>query len=156
MRVFRIEREKYLETTLLGNGAALVEGFRWNSLNTHLVYTADSRSLATLEIFVHLDLREDLPSDRYYVEIEIPDDVEMLTLDLAELPENWDSKPPALETQYIGDDFVAQKSAAVLKVPSSIVPPEFNYLINPNHPDAIRIKVISTQKLAFDKRMNQI
>lgn len=79
----------------------------------------------------------------------------MLTLDLAELPENWDSKPPALETQYIGDDFVAQKSAAVLKVPSSIVPPEFNYLINPNHPDAIRIKVISTQKLAFDKRMNQ-
>lgn len=155
MRVFRIEREKYLETFLLGNGAALAEGFRWNSLNTHLVYTADSRSLATLEIFVHLDLREDLPSDRYYVEIDIPDDVEMLTLDLAELPENWDSKPPALETQYIGDDFVAQKSAAVLKVPSSIVPPEFNYLINPNHPDAIRIKVISTQKLAFDKRMNQ-
>lgn len=156
MRVFRIEREKYLETTLLANGAALAEGFRWNSLNTHLVYTADSRSLATLEIFVHLDLREDLPSDRYYVEIDIPDDVEMLTLDLAELPENWDSKPPALETQYIGDDFVAQKSAAVLKVPSSIVPPEFNYIINPNHPDAIRIKVISTQKLAFDKRMNQI
>lgn len=156
MRVFRIEREKYLETTLLGNGAALAEGFRWNSLNTHLVYTADSRSLATLEIFVHLDLREDLPSDRYYVEIDIPDDVEMQTLDLAELPENWDSKPPALETQYIGDDFVAQKSAAVLKVPSSIVPPEFNYLINPNHPDATRIKVIANQKLAFDKRMNQI
>lgn len=44
MRVFRIEREKYLETTLKGLGAALVEGYRWNSLNTSLVYTAESRA----------------------------------------------------------------------------------------------------------------
>jgi RES domain-containing protein len=156
MKVFRIEREKYLQTTLQGKGAALAEGFRWNSLNTHLVYSADSRSLATLEIFVHLDLREDLPNDRFYVEIDIPDDIEILQLDVAQLPVNWDAKPPALETQYIGDDFVSQKSAAVLKVPSSIVSSEFNYLINPNHPDSARITVISTQKLAFDKRMNHM
>lgn len=73
MRVFRVEREKYLSTTLNGIGAASSEGFRWNSLNTFLVYTAESRALATLEVSVHLDLSEDLPMDRYYVEIEIPD-----------------------------------------------------------------------------------
>ena len=153
MRVFRIEREKYLESTLSGRGAASSEGFRWNSLNTYLVYTAESRSLATLEIAVHLDLREDLPTDRYYVEIDIPDEIAILELAIGDLPANWHSKPPILETQYIGDDFVSEKSASVLKVPSSIVPPEFNYLINPNHPDAARIKVISTMKLSFDSRL---
>jgi RES domain-containing protein len=153
MRVFRIEREKYLKSTLSGRGAASSEGFRWNSLNTYLVYTAESRSLATLEIAVHLDLREDLPTDRYYVEIDIPDEIDILELPIDDLPENWHSKPPILETQYIGDDFVTEKSAAVLKVPSSIVPPEFNYLINPNHPDAARITVISTMKLSFDSRL---
>ncbi|WP_396192725.1 RES family NAD+ phosphorylase [Flavobacterium sp.] len=155
MRVFRIEREKYLETTLSGVGASLTEGYRWNSLNTFLVYTAESRALAMLEVSVHLDLSEDLPTDRFYVEIDIPDDIEILELKLEDLPENWDSKPPILETQYIGDDFVIQKTTAVLKVPSSIVPFEYNYLINPNHPDAKRITVISSKKLLFDGRFKQ-
>lgn len=155
MKVYRIEREKYLETTLKGVGAALTEGYRWNSLNTYLVYTAESRALATLEVSVHLDFSEDLPTDRFYVEIEIPDDIEILELSIEQLPENWDSKPPILETQFIGDDFVSQKNAAVLKVPSAIVPPEFNYIINPNHPDSAKIKVISTQKLLFDNRFIQ-
>lgn len=155
MRVFRIEREKYLETTLSGVGAALTEGFRWNSLNTFLVYTTESRALATLEVSVHLDLSEDLPLDRFYVEIDIPNNIEIVELNFEELPENWDSKPPILETQFIGDDFVSQKTAAVLKVPSSIVPQEYNYLINPNHPDSKRITVISTKKLLFDGRFKQ-
>ncbi len=139
MRVYRIEREKYLETTLDGSGAALSEGFRWNSLNTYLVYTSESRALAMLEVSVHLDLSEDMPTDRHYVEIEIPDIIPILELKTDDLPGLWDSKPPILETQFIGDDFVKEKSAAVLKVPSSIVQQEFNYLINPNHPDADKI-----------------
>jgi RES domain-containing protein len=155
MKVFRIERGKYLETTLQGIGAASTEGYRWNSLNTFLVYAAESRALAILEVSVHLDLSEDLPNDRFYVEIDIPDDVAIFELSLDELPENWDAKPPILETQFIGDDFVAQKNAAVLKVPSAIVPPEFNYLINPNHPDAVKITVVSIQPLQFDNRLKQ-
>ncbi len=155
MKVYRIEREKYLDKTLQGVGAALTEGYRWNSLNTYLVYTAESRALATLEVSVHLDFIEDLPTDRFYVEIEIPDEIEILELPIEQLPENWDSKPPILETQFIGDDFVSQKNAAVLKVPSAIVPPEFNYLINPNHPDSKKIKVISIQRLEFDSRFKQ-
>ena len=155
MRVYRIEREKYLETTLTGTGAAMTEGYRWNSLNTYLVYTADSRALAMLEVSVHLDLSEDLPADRHYVEIEIPDDVEILELGEADLPDNWNAKPPALETKYIGDDFVLQNEAAVLKVPSAIVAREYNYLINPKHPDAKRITVISVESLIFDSRLKQ-
>lgn len=152
MIVYRIEREKYLDTTLKGVGASKSEGFRWNSLNTFLVYTSASRALATLEVSVHLDITEDLPNDRFYVEIEIPDDVEIMEIPVKNLPENWDAKPPILETQFIGDDFVLEDEAAVLKVPSAIVPPEFNFLINPYHSDAKKIKVISTERMTFDKR----
>lgn len=155
MRVFRIEREKYLDTTLKGIGAAMTDGFRWNSFNTHLVYTSESRALATLEIAVHLDLSEDVPTDRFYVEIDIPNSVEILELKQEHLPKGWDAKPPSLESQYIGDDFVRQNSAAVLKVPSSIVPLAYNYLINPQHPDAGKIEVVSKIPLIFDKRIKQ-
>lgn len=155
MRVYRIEREKYLATTLTGTGAAVTEGYRWNSLNTRLVYTSESRALAMLEVSVHLDLSEDLPADRFYVEIDIPDDVTVLELARKDLPDNWDARPPALETQYIGDDFVTQNAAAVLKVPSCIVPPEFNYLINPNHPDFKKITVVATERLSFDERLRE-
>jgi RES domain-containing protein len=106
-----------------------------------------------LEVCVHLDISMDLPTDRYYVEIDIPDDVEILELLMEDLPENWDAKPPALETQHIGDDFVNSNSAAVLKVPSAIVPQEFNYLINPSHPYASRITLVSKTLIAFDSRL---
>ncbi|NJY63633.1 RES family NAD+ phosphorylase [Salinimicrobium sp. CDJ15-81-2] len=155
MRVFRVERKKYLDTTLQGIGAAQTEAYRWNSLNTLMVYTAESRALATLEVSVHLDLNEDLPKDRYYVGIDIPDDVLIYELKTEDLPENWDAKPPILETQFIGDDFIKSKIAAVLKVPSAIVPPEANYLINPNHADAQKITVISQHPFNFDQRLKQ-
>jgi RES domain-containing protein len=152
MKVYRVEREKYLETTLSGIGASMAKGYRWNSFNTKLVYTAESRALATLEVSVHLDLSEDLPTDRYYVEIEIPNDIIILEVSIQDLPQDWDAKPPTLITQTIGDDFVFQNEAAILKVPSSIVPQEFNYLINPTHVDAARIKVSSKSPMKFDTR----
>ncbi len=132
----------------------MTKGYRWNSLHTKLVYTAESRALATLEVSVHLDLSQDLPLDRYYIEIEIPDDIVILEVNHEDLPAGWDDKPSTIITQIIGDDFVAQGDAAVLKVPSSIVPQESNYLINPNHPDAKRIIVKSTSPMIFDGRLS--
>ncbi|HEA30599.1 MAG TPA: RES domain-containing protein [Leeuwenhoekiella sp.] len=153
MKVFRIDREKHLDSTLSGIGASRTKGFRWNSLNTRMVYSSESRALAILEVAVHLDLAEDLPSDRYYVEIDIPDDITILEVQLGDLPDNWDAFPPTTITQLLGDDFVSQNEAAILKVPSSIVPEEFNYLINPLHDDVKNIKVARTKAMKFDKRL---
>jgi RES domain-containing protein len=155
MRVFRIEREKFLHSTLEGLGAALSSGGRWNSMNTRMVYTAGSRALAILEIAVHLDFSEDLPDDRYMVEIFIPDDVPVHTLDAVDLRIGWDAKPPQPLTQLLGDKFVRERSAAVFKVPSAIVPEEHNYLINPMHPDASKIKVVGTSPLVLDGRLRR-
>lgn len=153
MVVYRIERQKYLETTLQGLGAAKSEGFRWNSLHTNMVYTSESRALAILEVTAHLDLMEHLPTDRVYVEIFIPDSITVLELDEDMLPDQWDSKPPIKNTQLIGDEFVLQNDAAILKVPSCIIPQEFNYLINPFHKDAKKIKVINANSVVFDDRL---
>lgn len=153
MIVYRVEREKYLHTTLQGVGASMSKGYRWNSFNTRLVYTAESRALATLEVSVHLDLSEDLPLDRFYVEIEIPDDISILEVKLEDLPDDWNYNPPAITTQTIGDDFVIYNEAAILKVPSSIVPQEFNYLINPNHTDFSKIKILNSTRMFFDSRI---
>lgn len=155
MIVYRIERKKYLQTTITGTGASMTSGFRWNSKNTKLVYTAESRALATLEVAVHLDLAEDLPRDRYYVEIDIPNNLVILEVKVEDLPAGWDSNPPSKITQAIGDDFVIQNNAAVLKVPSSIIPQEYNYLINPNHPDIRKIKVIKEIPMIFDSRFKE-
>ena len=153
MIVYRIEREKYLETSLQGIGAASSNGFRWNSLHTRLVYTSETRALATLEVSVHLDLSEDLPNDRHYVEIYIPESITILEVAIADLPLNWNSKPPSSTTQIIGDDFVKYNESSVLKVPSCIVPEEFNYLLNPMHADFQKFKVLKTYRMNFDERI---
>lgn len=153
MRVYRIERQKYLADTLKGIGASLCAGFRWNSLHTRLVYAAESRSLALLEVLVHLDLREDMPSDRWVVAIDIPDELHLEVLSDEDLPSNWHAKPPTTATQLLGDAFVRAQGAAVLKVPSSIVAGEFNYLINPSHPAAPQIKVVDSWPMHFDGRL---
>lgn len=153
MKVFRIEREKYLSTTLSGIGASMDDGNRWNSRFTRMVYTAESRALALLEVAVHLDLSEDLPFDRFLVEIEIPDDAVVQEIPLETLPSDWIELPPSGSTQAVGDDFVRHNAALLLKVPSCIVPEEFNYLINPLHDDVRRVKVVKAMALCLDGRL---
>jgi RES domain-containing protein len=153
MLVYRIDRKKYLKDTLKGIGASMSSSFRWNSEHTRMVYTSESRALALLEITAHLNGVMEIPTDRYLVEIEIPDALKIQTLSIADLPKNWNAHPPSFYTQNLGDSFVQKLKAPVLKVPSSIVPQEFNLLINPYHPDAHKIEIISKERLAFDPRI---
>ncbi len=155
MLVYRIEREKYIDDTLKGIGASKTKSSRWNSEYQRMVYTAESISLACLEVFVHLGNIETLPSDRLLVQIEIPDEIIETSkiLDVKDLPEGWNSKPPSEISQQIGDEFLRLEESAVLKIPSSIISLESNYLINPFHQDAKQIKVIANQPFIFDERM---
>jgi RES domain-containing protein len=118
-----------------------------------MVYTAESRSLAVLEVAVHLDLFEDLPTDRYLVGIEIPDDLEILTLQKSDLPAGWDSKPPEKLTQQMGDSFIQGHLSAALRVPSSIIQDEYNYLLNPLHEDFAKVKSLTPAHFSFDDRL---
>ena len=129
-----------------------MSGNRWNSKGTEIVYCAESRALAMAQVAVHLSLAM-LPDDFVMVEIEIPASVSVTSLLLNELPDTWNSFPHQLQTQKISDDFILRKKACVLKVPSAVVPGDFNFLINWSHPHFSTIKIVAQDDFPFDKRI---
>ena len=149
MQVYRLVRKKYANP-LSGEGAAR-SGNRWNSKGTALIYCAASRALAMAEVAVHLSLGL-LPKDYEMVELEIPGEVSLMSLTSANLPLGWNSFPHLLQTQRIGDKFVEATESCVLQVPSAVVPGDFNFLLNPAHPDFERIQLKSRVAFPFDSR----
>ena len=150
MHVFRLSRKKYANQ-LNGHGAAKF-GNRWNSKGTEIIYTAESRALAMAEVIVHLNLAS-LPSDFMMLKIEIPNLMEIENLALEKLSKNWNLFPQFMQTQKLGDVFIDASEACILKVPSAVVQGDFNYLINPHHPEFKKIKIASVTPFPFDKRI---
>ena len=150
MEAYRLSREKFA-ATLSGKGAAL-KGARWNSIGVELIYTASNRSLAMAEVAVHFTLAT-LPSDYIMITILIPDNISIQKLNISDLPTNWNTFPHPSTTQTIGDQFIADNKFCVLQMPSAVTQGDYNLLINPNHPDFKRIKIIATDKFPFDKRI---
>jgi len=150
MIVFRLSKSKYAGD-LSGKGAEK-SGGRWNSKGIALVYTSASRALCTTEIAVHTPLGN-LPLDYRLITIEIPDDIQQKETVASELANDWNSIPPSYSTREIGDKFVAERKYLVLKVPSVVVPGDYNYLLNPNHPEFDKIKIMSIEPFNFDERL---
>ncbi len=150
MIVFRLAKAKYSHD-FSGKGAEKTGG-RWNSKGVSIVYTSESRALCTAEIAVHTPLGL-LPTDYEIITIEIPDSIKIRTLAIKNLPSNWNSIPHSGSTQEIGDEFIRQNKTAVFKVPSAVVPGDFNYLLNPKHDDFTKVKIKKTKVFGFDDRL---
>lgn len=71
----------------------------------------------------------------------------------AGLPATWEESPPPAAAQRIGDVWLAGAASAVLQVPSAVMPVEWNYLLNPAHPDFRRIKIGSETPIQLDPRL---
>lgn len=150
MIAYRLSKKKY-SNDLSGIGAELAGG-RWNYKDTRLVYTSDSRALCTAEIAVHTPIGL-VPKDYYLTIIEIPDEIEVNSVKLEDLPKNWRNFPHTDITQKIGEEFVKKNDFLILKVPSAVVQGDYNYLINPSHKDFWKFKIKSTEPFNFDKRL---
>jgi RES domain-containing protein len=151
MILYRIANCQYI-TRLDGEGARIY-GARWNSEGKAMVYLASSRALAVLEVLVHLPPVQ-IPDNYCIVEVEVPD-AELLTLDATTLPDNWkDISPPAI-LKLIGDRFLKDNKYLMMKVPSSVVEQEPNYLLNPLHPDMEKVRILNKQPFSFDLRLIQ-
>jgi RES domain-containing protein len=118
-----------------------------------MVYTASTLALATLEVLVHLEQPEAL--ERFGVfEAELP--IELIqVLESEDLPEDWRVYPAPPSTKAIGDDWVVRQTSLALIVPSAVIPSEFNYLINPNHPEATRLRIRERIPYPFDARLTR-
>jgi RES domain-containing protein len=133
---------------LSGEGAART-GNRWNSKGIRVAYTATSRALAVLEMLVHVT-RETIPADMVLLPVDVPDE---LISELRDPPAGWDQYPYREKSRAAGDQWARAKSSAALLVPSAVLRPEKNLLINPLHPDFPKIQVLPPEEKALDPRV---
>lgn len=150
MRLFRLSKSKF-SYDLTGKGAELAGG-RWNSRGKAVLYISQSRALCTAEIAVHTPLGN-IPKDYELVEVSIPDSVIVKEIEISDLPLDWKSIPHSHSTQEIGDQFILKNEFLVVKVPSVVVPGEFNFLINPAHRRFSEVEIISIGQFEFDGRL---
>jgi RES domain-containing protein len=150
MTTWRIVKVTRHQTAFDGEGARLYGG-RWSSPGRPVVYTAQSASLAALEILVHLGRGATLQS---YVRIacSIPKSL-VARLDRSRLPAHWRSYPAPQALQQLGDEWLKEQTSAVLEVPSAIIDSESNYLLNPLHPGFSSIEVNEPRPFDFDVRL---
>ena len=148
MMVYRFSAEEYKED-ISGNGARLFGG-RWNSKGIPVLYTSNHISLSVLELLVH---NKNYASYRspFLISISIPDTIFPVVTTAEKLTAGWQSNIDY--TRWIGDQFIRVNHSLVLQVPSSIIPQENNFLINPLHNDFKKIKIASAELFELDKRL---
>ena len=150
MNVYRICKDIHSHD-LTGKGAELFGG-RWNKKGTPLLYTSGSRALAVLEMLVHVPPNL-IPKNLSIVTIDVPDILKIHSLEKNSLPKKWNTFPAPLELHDIIAKWLKSNTSVVIKVPSAIVNKEDNFLLNPNHKDYNKIKIITAEKFRIDKRL---
>jgi len=81
------------------------------------------------------------------------DEAMVTAVEREDLPASWRDHPPPPETRAIGDRWVAEGNSAVLRVPSVVVPSEFNFILNPSHPAFADIRIGDPMLFPFDPRL---
>ncbi|CAN5404847.1 RES family NAD+ phosphorylase [soil metagenome] len=150
MNLYRITREKY-GRDLTGEGARLFGG-RWNNKGNAVLYTAEHASLAALEVLVNSPINM-LPSDLVLVELFVdhPADPDIILAE--DLGRDWKSYPAPNFLKEIGDSWIQSRPSLLMKVPSVIIPEEYNMLVNPKHSAIDTVRVNSIKPFRFDQRL---
>ena len=150
LTAYRLTKAKYADTAFDGEGAR-VNGGRWNPVGTSVVYLSDSLPLAALETLVHLERAVVLEA---YIYFEVSFESEGV-LDLApkDLPEDWRANPEPASTVAIGAAWLLSQASPLLRVPSVVIPKNYNYLLNPGHPERNKLEVQGPFPFSFDARL---
>jgi RES domain-containing protein len=144
MIVFRMTLAEYAHS-LEGIGARRYGG-RWNRKGKAVLYTSNSTALCLLEILVNVKQRY-FPTYHRMV-VEVPNDL-------------VNPAPPVFFTEVdrsteYGERWVNDGRWAAIKVASSILPSSqdaYNILINPDHRDFAKIKLLESSPLTIDPRL---
>jgi RES domain-containing protein len=147
---WHICRARWAARALSGEGAAKYPG-RWNNAATKIVYLAESRSLAALEVLANV---EDplVMQAAAWVAIPVSFD-EALVLKPSKFPADWRSIVAPKATRDFGDRWIKDAATVVMRVPSVVTLGEFDYLINPAHSDFPSLQVGKPENLVFDPRV---
>jgi RES domain-containing protein len=137
-----VVRRRY--TGLTGEGARLYGG-RYNPPGIPAVYTSQSIALAVLEILVHVD------------KSEVPDDYVVMAIGFS--GRKMSRRPGAnlmgANQRDIGSFQATFYPSPVLRVPSVIVPREYNFVLLPEAA-GFAAKIEWIESLSFDRRLFSI
>ncbi len=151
MILYRIAKRQQRANDLSGQGAAN-EGGRWNSEGVFALYTSESRALAMLELLVHVDETE-LPPNLFLMTIEVDDSASFFEIMDEELRDDW-RQPENLVLKLKGDKIFQEQNFIGLKARSAVMPPEYNYVLNPLFPRFYDlVKVIHIEDYVLDNRL---
>lgn len=149
MEIFRICKEEF-SGKIRASGSAN----RWNVHGHNVIYAGSSRSLATLELVVRR--ASIIPNLNYKVMvISVPDEDSIIThVHNSDLPPNWRTLAAYSHLQEIGAKWYTTQKTIILKVPSVIIPFEYNFVLNTEHPDFNRdVKLVRVEDYFWDKRL---
>jgi RES domain-containing protein len=153
MKLWRIaaETRTYPATDMSGGGAAQKPG-RWNGDKEPIIYSSQTISMAVLETAAHID-DTGLPLNRYLIEITVPEPIweNREVVNVKKLPSTWAAIPAGRASVKFGSDWLSSLRAAILVVPSVIVPEESVVLINPRHAEAPKIKAKSVRLFEYNR-----
>lgn len=149
MTIYRLAASGFKDD-LRGEGAMLYGG-RWNSIGNAMVYGAQHISLAVLEILVNKRNIEHFQTSFHLIQLRFPEQsVKIISTEV--LKKNWHLDIEY--TRFIGDHFLQDPTQWILKVPSAVIPEEFNYIMNPIHADFKQLEVLSSEIYPIDKRLS--
>ena len=150
MLVYRITKSKHA-SDISGTGSALHPG-RWNKKGTPVLYTGENKEIALLEYIVNIPLLMTPQLD--ILTIEIPDH-SLTELKIKDLPKNWHQFPAPIILSEIGQEWIKEGKTIALKVPSSIIHSSHNIILNCNHKDYEKVKIIDQREFYFDTRLTK-
>jgi len=151
MNIFRIGQTKFANDRK-GSG---VDG-RWNSAGQYVIYTGGSLALSCLEKLAHTSGTSLYSGDFSVTVYRLPEKLTIKEIKLETLINHnadWTRVINYPYTQAIGDKWLLDLETAILKVPSAIIDLEYNYLLNPAHPDFLQIKIAAVKPFTFDTRL---
>lgn len=127
---------------------------RWNHKSVPCIYTSETRAFALLEYTVNINIDE-IPRALSIITFEIPDqEIEIVSQE--KLPGNWTEIPAPASTKDFGTILLKNSAKGIFKIPSSVMPYEFNYLLNPLHPSAKNFKLIEIIDFVYDVRIKLV
>ena len=147
MIIYRISSNRFADK-LQASGIAS----RWNLDKQYVLYTSESRALACLENVVHRSMSTLQGLFKTQV-ILIPDSIKIKIVKEPDLPPGWNRNERFSICKNLGSDWYVSKNTATLRVPSSLIPKEHNYIISTIHPDYIQVKLLDVEDLYFDPRI---
>jgi RES domain-containing protein len=151
MEVYHLGRTKFADQ-LSGEGAKL-HGGRWNRIGHPCIYASETRALCILEYAANVSL-EQLPLSLSITVYLIPDN-SWKQFNENDLPKNWNEVPVTSEVKDWGTAHLQEKKFLAIKLPSVIIPTEYNFIINPLHPDFKKVKIKNIHSFTFDHRIKK-